>query len=96
MTLFEFESTLSQPQPPAGLAPAVAALWWAAKDDWNTAHKLVMDQDGKDCAWVHAYLHRVEGDGENAGYWYREAGRAAPNGTLPAERAAIAAELLAK
>jgi hypothetical protein len=73
MTLAEFQRTLSQPTPPAGLAPAVAALWWAAKDDWDKAHKLVMDEDGKDCAWVHAYLHRVEGDTTNAGYWYRQA-----------------------
>ena len=96
MTLAEFENTLSQPQPPVGLAPSVTALWWAGKDDWNTAHKLVMDEGGKDCAWVHAYLHRVEGDIENAGYWYREAGRPAPDGALRAEWAAIAAELLAK
>jgi hypothetical protein len=96
MTLAEFEGTLSQPQPPAGLAPAVVALWWVAKGDWNKAHKVVMDEGGKDCAWVHAYLHRVEGDSDNAGYWYREAGRAVPNGALQAEWAAIAAELLAK
>jgi hypothetical protein len=96
MTLAEFERTLSQPQPPTGLAPAVTALWWAGKDDWDAAHKLVMDDGGKDCAWVHAYLHRVEGDSDNAGYWYREAGRAAPNGALQAEWAAIAAALLAK
>jgi hypothetical protein len=96
MTFTEFESTLSQPQPPSGLSSALAGLWWAAKDDWDTAHKLVMDEGGKDCAWVHAYLHRVEGDSDNAGYWYREAGRAASNGPLPTEWAAIAADLLAK
>jgi hypothetical protein len=96
MTLAEFQRTLSQPTPPAGLAPAVAALWWAAKDDWDKAHKLVMDEDGKDCAWVHAYLHRVEGDTTNAGYWYRQASKPAADGPLQAEWDAIASELLAK
>jgi hypothetical protein len=96
MTLTDLKRSLSQPQPPPGLPPAVKALWWAAKNDWDAAHKLVMDEGGQDCAWVHAYLHRVEGDSENAHYWYREAGRPASNGTLPAEWAAIATELLAK
>jgi hypothetical protein len=96
MTLTEFKRALSQPNPPAGLAPAAAALWWAAKDDWDKAHKLVMDEGGKDCAWVHAYLHRVEGDLENADYWYRQAGKPAANGPLQAEWDAIATELLAK
>jgi hypothetical protein len=96
MTLTDFKRTLSQPQPPAESAPAVAALWWAANDDWDKAHKLVMDESGKDCAWVHAYLHRVEGELENARYWYWKAGRAAESGALPTEWAIIASELLAK
>ena len=54
-----------------------------------------MDEGGKDCAWVHAYLHRVEGDDENASYWYRRAGIAAPTGGLKAEWTTIARELLA-
>ena len=96
MTLAEFERTLSQANPPAGVAPAVAALWWAAKDDWDKAHKLVMDEGGKDCAWVHAYLHRMEGDVENAAYWYRQSRKPAANGPLQAEWNAIASELLAR
>jgi hypothetical protein len=96
MTLTEFKRTLSQANPPAGLAPAVTGLWWAAKDDWSKAHKLIMDEGGKDCAWVHAYLHRIEGDVENAGYWYRQAGKPAANGPLPTEWDAIATELLTK
>ena len=95
MTPAEFKRTLSKRSPPAGLAPALAGLWWAGKDDWDRAHKIVMDEGGKDCAWVHAYLHRVEGDLPNARYWYKQAGRSAGNGPLPAEWAAIAAELLA-
>jgi hypothetical protein len=85
MTLADLNDSLSKPEPPKGLAPALAALWWAAKDDWERAHKLVMDEGGKDCAWVHAYLHRVEGDLENARYWYEQAGKPVANDALPAE-----------
>jgi hypothetical protein len=81
--------------PPASLAPPVQALWWAAKGDWDRAHKLVQDDDGADAAWVHAYLHRVEGDLPNARYWYGTAGKPAATGALDAEWSAIAAALLA-
>jgi hypothetical protein len=96
MTLAEFRATLSQSRPPGAASPALAALWWAAKDDWDRAHKLVMDEDGKDCAWVHAYLHRVEGDLDNAGYWYRQAGRSVASGALADEWTTIARELLSR
>jgi hypothetical protein len=92
----EFRATTAQSAPPAGLTPALAALWWAAKGDWDRAHTLVMDEGGRDCAWVHAYLHRVEGDRDNAGYWYRQAGRPVASGALESEWAAIAEELLSK
>lgn len=77
-----------------GLSPALKALWWAGKDDWNRAHKIVMREEGADCAWVHAYLHRVEGDLDNARYWYRRARREPTTGDLKAEWAAIASGLL--
>ena len=95
MTLAEFKQSQSKPRPPAGLSVALSALWWAGKDDWDKAHKIVMDEGGKDCAWVHAYLHRVEGDLENARYWYRQAGKPAASGALESEWTAIASELLA-
>jgi hypothetical protein len=95
MTLAEFKHSLSKPRPPAELAAALAGLWWAGKDDWDKAHKIVMDEGGKDCAWVHAYLHRVEGDLDNARYWYRQAGKPAASGALEQEWTAIASELLA-
>jgi hypothetical protein len=94
MMLDDFRRSISGPAPPSGLSPALIALWWAGKDDWDKAHRLVMDEDDADCAWVHAYLHRVEGDLGNAGYWYRQAGRKPATGELPAEWAAIAATLL--
>jgi hypothetical protein len=96
MTLAEFKRTTAKARPPAGLAPAVAALWWAAKGDWDKAHGIVMKEDSRDAAWVHAYLHRVEGDESNAGYWYRQARRAAASGPLDAEWDAIADALIDK
>ena len=94
MTLGEFKRTLSTSKPPNGLAPALAALWWAGKDKWDNAHAIVMDEGGKDCAWVHAYLHRVEGDLDNARYWYRQAQRPVPTRPVAAEWDAIAQALL--
>jgi len=96
MTLTEFRGSLSRVKPPPCTPPALAALWWAAKGDWERAHGMVMDEGGKDCAWVHAYLHRVEGDLENAGYWYCRAGKPAGQGPLQAEWAAIAGALLSR
>ena len=95
MNLSEFKTSLAKPKPPAGLTSALAALWWAGKDDWNKAHKIVMDEGGKDCDWVHAYLHRVEGDLDNARYWYRQADRPASAEPPAAEWDAIVATLLA-
>jgi hypothetical protein len=94
MTLDVFSASLAKSTPPAGLSPALTALWLAGKEDWNKAHELVMDGDGAECAWVHAYLHRVEGDLDNARYWYRQARRPPAKGELAAEWAEIAAALL--
>jgi hypothetical protein len=96
MTPAAFKLSLSKSKPPADLAPALAALWWAGKDEWDKAHAIVMNEDNdQDSAWVHAYLHRVEGDLSNARYWYRQADRPAASGPLPAEWEAIAKALLA-
>jgi hypothetical protein len=59
----------------AGLSIPLRALWYAAHDKWDAAHKLVQDDPTSESAWVHAYLHRVEGDIGNAHYWYRHAGK---------------------
>jgi hypothetical protein len=96
MTLAEFKRTLSRAKPPAGVPSALTGLWWAGKDKWETAHKIVMDEGGRDCAWVHAYLHRVEGDLGNARYWYRQAQRPVPTKPLAAEWDSIAEILLAR
>jgi len=94
MTPVEFKRSLAKAKPPDGLSPALAGLWWAGKDDWDKAHKVVMNEDDADCAWVHAYLHRVEGDLDNARYWYRQARRKPAQGDLATEWATIAAALL--
>ena len=72
----------------------LAALWWAAKGKWDAAHKIAQDQDTADSAWVHAYLHRVEGDPGNAGYWYKRAGKPVAKDALETEWARITAALL--
>jgi hypothetical protein len=86
-------ASLSKAAPPDHLAPTVQALWWAAKGDWDKAHKIVQDDESREAAWVHAYLHRVEGDLPNARYWYRTAGKPVATGTLDEEWNAIVAEL---
>jgi hypothetical protein len=94
MTPIAFQRSLTRSRPPAECAPALQALWWHAKDDWKAAHDIVMAHEDVDCAWVHAHLHRAEGDLDNARYWYRRAGKRAPNDALDAERDAIIAALL--
>jgi hypothetical protein len=75
MTSDEFYDCLTASQPPVDLAPALAGLWWDAKGDWQQAHERAQENEGPDASWVHAYLHRKEGDQENAAYWYRRAGK---------------------
>jgi len=94
MTFAEFERSLKSATPPAGLAPTLAALWWAQTSNWEQAHTIVMNEASRDAAWVHAYLHRVEGDAGNAAYWYRQAKQPVASGELAAEWQAIATALL--
>jgi hypothetical protein len=94
MTLAEFRRSLSRTKPPAGLSPALAALWWAGKDKWERADHIVMDEPGKECAWVHAYLYRAGEDLANARYWYRTAGKPVAEGPLKSEWDAIVRVLL--
>jgi hypothetical protein len=85
VSMADFKATLANAALAPGLAPPLAALWWAAKGDWDAAHKIVMNEDSKDAAWVHAYLHRVEGDLSNACYWYRRADKPEAKDSLDAE-----------
>jgi hypothetical protein len=90
----DFKTSLSDAAPASKLDAPLAALWWAAKGEWSQAHQLVQDAQGTDAAWVHAYLHRVEGDSGNAGYWYRQAGKKAATGSVQAEWESIVSALL--
>jgi hypothetical protein len=92
----ELRASLRHPEPPASLPPLLAALWWEARGDWNRGHAIAQEIPGPDAAWVHAYLHRREGDQWNAGYWYRRANRPACRLPLDREWDAIATELLAR
>ncbi|MFO7632716.1 MAG: hypothetical protein R6W76_09265, partial [Caldilinea sp.] len=80
MHLSEFRESLEQSAPPAGISPELKALWYADKGDWDRAHTLTQP-GGPALDWVHAYLHRAEGDPSNAAYWYRRAGK--PVATAP-------------
>lgn len=81
--------------PPVGLTVSLQALWYAAKGDWTQAHELVQSAKGAEAAWVHAYLHRQEGDTANANYWYRRAGQVMPQLSLDQEWQHLVQQFLA-
>lgn len=87
-------ASLDSAAPAQDLSAPLAGLWWAAKGDWDQAHRIVQDDSSREAAWVHAYLHRVEGDLGNAEYWYRQAGQPTAKDSLQAEWERIAATLL--
>ena len=90
----EFKASLSGAAPAPHLDAPLAALWWAAKGGGDVAHRIVQDEPTADAAWVHAYLHRVEGDIGNAGYWYRRASKPVAEGPLETEWERISSALL--
>ncbi len=94
MTLDEFRETLRDEKPPAGLSLALAGLWWDAKGSWAQAHESAQQDEGPAGSWVHAYLHRKEGDASNAGYWYRRAHKPHSQLSLEQEWEEIAKALL--
>lgn len=89
-----FKHSLAEPSPPEGLSPAIAALWWEKKGDWPRAHKCAQQQGDAGGAWAHAYLHRVEGDMNNATGWYGRAGKPVSTAPLAEEWESIARALL--
>lgn len=93
MDIDAFLESLSADNCPA-LSPPLRALWFDAKGDWNAAHKCVDDKSDPDSMWVHAFLHRKEGDLSNASYWYRRAQREPHKGALEEEWREIAQALL--
>jgi hypothetical protein len=96
MSFDEFRQAIrGAAEPPASPGLPLQALWHDARNDWPRAHACAQQALGRDGAWVHAYLHRKEGDDSNAAYWYDRAGRSKPTMTLGAEWEAIARALLA-
>jgi len=89
-----FRASLAAGAPPAGLSPALLALWRDARGDWEGAHEAAQADEGGAGDWVHAYLHRKEGDAGNAAYWYRRASKPVCRASLDEEWAAIAEALL--
>ncbi len=81
----EFKETLKQAVPPTAWPEALKALWFDAKGDWESSHNIAQDMHNELGSWMHAYLHRKEGDRFNAGYWYRQAGKSYPEMSLETE-----------
>jgi hypothetical protein len=93
VTLDDFRATLADGSAPA-VTPLLKALWHDAKGDWDRAHQIAQDIETPEAAWVHAYLHRREGDISNARYWYRRAGQPEATDALESEWARIVGHLL--
>ena len=85
MNLSAFKESLAGKEPPQSTSVYLKALWQDAKGDWDKAHTLIQDVEDKNAAWIHAYLHRKEGDTGNADYWYRRAGKNRPSVSLDKE-----------
>ena len=94
MSFEEFKTEVEAGRFPTELSAPLQALWHEARGDWARAHACVQEDGSPASSWVHAYLHRREGDAGNAAYWYSRAGRPVAAGSLEAEWAAIARELL--
>ena len=94
MTLEQFRATLAAEHPPAGVGQPLLALWYDGRGDWDRAHATAQEIDDATGAWIHAYLHREEGDAGNAAYWYRRAGKPVAAVSLDAEWNDIVAALL--
>ena len=94
MTLDDFRNSLISADPPSTISLALAALWWDAKGDWTRAHECAQQVEDSEGAWVHAYLHRKEGDQSNAAYWYSRAGQPVCRESFDTEWLAIVKDLL--
>lgn len=89
-----FQESLNAVTPPETISVYLAAMWHDGHGDWHKAHNMVDALEDKTACWVHAYLHRKEGDTWNADYWYRKAGKARPDISLQQEWEAIVQSLL--
>jgi hypothetical protein len=94
MNLKDFKSTISSGSIPDGLSKPLLAMWYDGTGNWNQAHEIAQDIQSTEGSWIHAYLHRKEGDQGNAGYWYHRANRPVCNTSLQAEWEHIVTALL--
>jgi hypothetical protein len=85
MTVDQFKASLKQPAPPANAGPFLESLWYDAKGDWDRAHNIAQEIHNDDGSWIHAYLHRKEGDVGNAAYWYHMADKPVATDSLEQE-----------
>jgi hypothetical protein len=96
LDLKSFRESIEKPEPPGGLSLALQALWWDAKGDWEKAHQRAQEREDEAGMWVHAYLHRKEGDLSNADYWYRRCKKSPPKTSLDQELESLAQAFLAR
>jgi hypothetical protein len=94
MNLQDFKQSLQALNSPTDASVYLKALWHDAKGNWGKAHELIQNLPDKTASWIHAYLHRKEGDTWNADYWYNKAGRKRPSISLDEEWNQIVTELL--
>lgn len=94
MNFNSFKESLQQNAPPEGINPYLKALWYDGKNDWDKAHTIIQDLEDLNGSWIHAYLHRKEGDRWNADYWYRRANKKRPEVSLDKEWEEITRALL--
>jgi hypothetical protein len=94
MNVSSFKESLSGKEPPQNSSVYLNALWYDAKGEWDKAHKLIQDIKDVNASWIHAYLHRKEGDTGNADYWYSRAGKKRSPVSLEKEWEEIVAALI--
>ncbi len=92
----DFKASLKDDVPPINLSPHLKALWYDARGDWENSHNIIQHISDNNASWIHAYLHRKEGDIWNANYWYTRAGRTMPSISTEEEWEIITSALLEK
>ena len=85
MTFDEFKKLVFEDAVARELTKPLQALLEDARGDWDRAHQIAQSISSWEGAWIHAYLHRKEGDLGNSSYWYRRAGKAMPEYGLQRE-----------
>jgi hypothetical protein len=96
MTYSEFQSSLQQSEPPQKISDLLKAMWHDGKENWAASHDIAQEIHSADGSWIHAYLHRKEGDLSNAAYWYSKAGKPVPRVSLKEEWEQLVKEFLSR